>query len=69
MEPPLREEVLYLSEWYCDEFKDVLIYFDSWDDLKKKVKTFNYTKSKKNLRTIGDKHEKNMLEKWRKYIC
>lgn len=66
--PPLREDVLYLSEWYCRDFKDALIYFDSWEDLKHKIKTLNFNKHKELLKNIGIKHEKNMLEKWSKYI-
>lgn len=66
--PPLREDVLYLSEWYCEDFKDVLIYFDSWDDLKNKIETLNFNEHKKILRLIGDKHEKETLKKWKKYI-
>ena len=38
--PPLIEDVLHLSEWYCEEFKEVFIYFDSWIDLKKKSRKF-----------------------------
>ena len=66
--PPLREDVLYLSEWYCIDFKDALIYFDSWNDLKYKIDTLNFNKQKKILRMIGDKHEKETLEKWKKYF-
>jgi len=66
--PPLREEVLYLSEWYCEEFKQVFIYFDSWIDLKNRVETLDFIKHKKLLKNIGIKHEKDMLEKWSKYI-
>jgi hypothetical protein len=63
--PPLREDVLYLAEWYCEEFKDVFVYFDSWDDLKNKVTYLDYQQHKKKLRDIGDKHEIKMLEKWK----
>jgi hypothetical protein len=66
--PPLIEDVLYLSEWYCEDFKEAFIYFDSWDDLKHKIDTLNFKKQKKILRKIGDKHEKETLEKWKKYI-
>jgi hypothetical protein len=64
--PPLIEDVLYLSEWYCEEFKDVFIYFDSWNDLKKKVETLDYLNHKKILKEIGINHEKKMLERWSK---
>lgn len=64
--PPLKENLLHLSEWYCEEFKEAMVYFDSWEDLKNKIDSLNYTEHKKKLRIIGDKHEKDMLEKWRK---
>ncbi len=66
--PPLREEVLHLSEWYCEDFKDVLIYFDSWDDLKYKINNLDYKAHKKKLRIIGDIHERNMLDKWKNIL-
>jgi len=66
--PPLKEEILNISEWYCEEFKDVFIYFDSWDDLKYKIENLNYIRQKEILKNIGIKHEKEMLEKWKKYF-
>ena len=45
--PPLREDVLYLSELYCDDFKNALIYFNSWEDLKNKTETLNFNEHKK----------------------
>ena len=66
--PPLREDVLHLSEWYCNEFEEALIYFDSWKDLKKKINTLDFNKQKSILKKIGKKHEEETLEKWKKYI-
>lgn len=66
--PPFIEDKLYLSEWYCEDFKDVFIYFDSWEDLKNKIYNIDYEKHKELLKNIGDKHENEMLEKWKKYI-
>ena len=67
--PPLREDVLTLSDWYCEDFRDAFVYFDSWEDLSKKVVELDVTLHKKVLRKIGDKHEMDMLKKWEKYIC
>tara|TARA_B110000444_G_scaffold253048_1_gene283258 strand:+ start:309 stop:1316 length:1008 start_codon:yes stop_codon:yes gene_type:complete len=53
-----------LSEWYNEEHKDLLIYFDSWEDLKKKVNTLNYDKHKLKLKEFGEKHIKTTLNKW-----
>ena len=66
--PPLIEDVLNLSEWYCKDFEKIFIYFDSWNDLKDKINTLDYEKHKVLLKDIGDKHEKEMLKKWSDYI-
>ena len=66
--PPLREDVLHLSEWYCEDFEDALIYFDSWEDLKYKIETLDFNKQKSILKEFGKKHEEETLEKWKKYI-
>ena len=62
--PPLREEVLHLSEWYNDTHTDLLIYFDSWEGLRKKVHSLNYDKHKLKLKEFGKKHIKTTLNKW-----
>ena len=66
--PPYREDVIYLSEWYCQEHKDILVYFDSWEDLQNKVKNLDYDRQKLVLNEFGVIHETKMLEKWKKYI-
>ena len=66
--PPLREDVLHLSEWYCEDFKKIFVYFDSWKDLKYKIETLDFNKQKSILKEFGKKHEEEMLEKWKKYI-
>jgi hypothetical protein len=66
--PPLIEDVLHLSEWYCEDLKNAFVYFDSWDDLNKKIKTLNFNKQKSILKKIGKKHEVETLKKWKKYI-
>ena len=66
--PPLIENELKLSEWYCPEHVDIFIYFDSWDDLKYKIDNLNYIEHKNKLKIFGEIHENNMLNKWRKYI-
>jgi hypothetical protein len=57
-----------LSEWYCKDFENAFIYFDSWDDLKYKINTVNFNNHKELLKKIGDKHENNMLDKWKKIL-
>lgn len=56
---------LHLSEWYCPEHKDVIVYFDSWQDLKHKVQTIDYESMRDKIKTFGQHHKKEMLGRWR----
>jgi hypothetical protein len=57
-----------ISEWYNEAHKDLLIYFDSWDNLKLKIDTLNYEEHKLKLIDFGEKHEINTLNKWREIL-
>lgn len=56
---------LHLSEWYCPEHKDVIVYFDSWEDLKKKIDTTDYVMMRKKIKAFGKGHKQEMLSRWR----
>tara|TARA_B110000208_G_scaffold873_1_gene1086 strand:- start:3707 stop:4714 length:1008 start_codon:yes stop_codon:yes gene_type:complete len=62
--PPFKQNLLHVSEWYCEVFSSIFIYFDSWKDLKNKIDNFDSKKHKKLLREVGEKHEKDMLLRW-----
>jgi hypothetical protein len=66
--PPYRDENLELSEWYNNENKDCIIYFNSWDDLKIKIYTTDIIKIKKCLKDFGTKHEETMINLWKKIL-
>ncbi len=55
---------LQWSEWYFEEFKDALVYFDSWDDLKRKVESTNYVEMKETIRAFGKRHREEMVQEW-----
>lgn len=57
-----------LCEWYQPIHKDILIYFNSWDDLKNKIDNLDFKKQKEIIKKFGIEHEKKTLEKWNKYI-
>jgi hypothetical protein len=59
---------LEYSEWYCPENKDVIIYFDSWQDLKNKVEAVDYTALKEKICAFGRKHKQEMIEKWKEAL-
>lgn len=68
-QPPFRPNLLKMSEWYNETHKDLLIYFDSWEDLRKKINTLNYDKHKLKLKEFGEKHINAMLNKWKNILC
>lgn len=56
---------LHLSEWYCPEHKDSIVYFDSWADLKHKVETTDYVAMRKKIKAFGKQHKEEMLRRWK----
>lgn len=66
--PPFIPNFLNISEWYDKKYKNLLIYFDSWEDLKQKVNTLNYDKHKLKLKKFGKKHTKTILKKWKEIL-
>ncbi len=52
-------------EWYRDVYKDVIVYFDSWDDLKEKFDTLDYEDMQKRVKAFGQQHRKSVLNQWR----
>ena len=62
--PPYREEVIELSEWYCPDHRDILVYFDSWKDLQHKTINLDYSELKRRMFEFGLAHEKLMLNRW-----
>jgi hypothetical protein len=66
--PPYVENVLHISEWYCNEYKNLLIYFNSWDDLKNKINNLDYENHKLKLKEYGMKHKNNVLSKWKNIL-
>lgn len=55
----------HLCDWYCDEYKDLFVYFDSWDELKEKIETTDYETMHTKIKTAGLAHYHSSLEKWR----
>lgn len=59
---------LALSEWYNPELKDVLIYFDSWADLKNKIESTDFDLLKKRITDYANLHKKIMLGRWQSLL-
>jgi hypothetical protein len=59
-----NSSLLLNAEWYCEEHKDLLVYFDSWEDLKVKVNTTDYDGQTKKILEYAEKHSSQTLSKW-----
>jgi len=69
-QPPYNDNILLLlkAEWYCQEHKDLLVYFDSWEDLREKVNTTDYENKTKKILEYAEKHSSDTLSKWNHII-
>lgn len=52
-------------EWYQDQYKDVMIYFDSWQDLKNKINSIDFENFSKKIKAFGLNHRIVMLNRWK----
>ncbi len=52
-------------EWYFDEYKGFIQYFDSWDELKNKIDTVNNNALKRKIKTFGHNHRQEMIRRWK----
>ncbi len=52
-------------EWYFGEHRDIIVYFDSWNDLQHKVATTDYLQMRKRIAQFADDHKELMLNQWR----
>lgn len=53
-----------LCEWYCSEYQDLFVYFDSWQDLKEKMKTTDYDAMSNKIKSRAQQHRTTMLTRW-----
>lgn len=54
-----------LCEWYSGEYRNLFVFFNSWQDFKEKVATTNYGEMRKLIREAGRKHHEKVLAQWR----
>ncbi len=53
-----------LNEWYCAEYRDLFVYFDSWQDLADKVAMTDYVAMSQKIKQRGQQHRETMLQRW-----
>ena len=51
-------------EWYFDIYKDYLVFFDSWENLKQQIDSLDYPTMKEKIRRFGKKHRAEMINRW-----
>ena len=68
MKSMVEDRSYEMNMWYCPEFEDAMIYYDSWHDLKHKVETTDYDAMKEKIMAIAEQHEQEMLNRWRMII-
>lgn len=56
------------AEWYLDKHKHLFVYFDSWDDLEKKLQTTDLASIRKDVKTFAEKHHRDTLQAWQGLI-
>lgn|SRR5579872_304683 len=59
------EHNYHLSEWYCDEHRDIITYFDSWDDLKNKIESTDFDALRTKIKTYAQQLHNKTIEQWR----
>ncbi len=63
--PPFSAKYIGDSEWYHPDFKQLFVYFDSWEDLVKKVETTDYQAKRERILQASKEHHEKTIEKWR----
>ena len=58
-------ELLELSEWYCEENKNLMVFFDSWKDLYEKTISTNYIAMAKVILDYANRLEIQSLQGWK----
>lgn len=53
-----------LSEWYKPSLQDVVTYFDSWEDLKRKIQTADFVKLREKTKAYATINRETMLNRW-----
>jgi hypothetical protein len=63
--PPFINNLLFLSEWYNPKFNNLIIKFNSWEDLVNKINTLDYEKHKLKLKEFGNTYKQETINKWK----
>jgi hypothetical protein len=56
---------LNVCEWYSDKYSPFIVYFDSWKDLRRKMRAYDSIKNKQRIFDLAKKHEEETFALWR----
>lgn len=62
--PPYDQASLESSEWYLPEHRGLLVYFDSWEDLRNKALHGEHSELKDRISKWAQRHAANTIEQW-----
>jgi len=60
---------LGLCEWYAPENRDLFVYFRSWEDLSRKLRTTPYPTLRRHIRNRARVHQRATLHQWHKVFA
>lgn len=61
----LGSKLYELCEWYTTQHRDLIVYYDSWQDLKYKIEHTDYQAMRTKIINFAHEHEQEMLNRWR----
>jgi hypothetical protein len=66
--PPFDINYLDYAEWYHKDYKNCFVYFDSWEDLVKKINENNRDEKINQIRKSIQIHTDTYLNKWKNIL-
>ncbi|ORX45830.1 hypothetical protein BCR32DRAFT_330173 [Anaeromyces robustus] len=56
------------TDWYNEEFKDLIIYFNSWDDIHNIMNNSDFDKIKLKAMKYAEEYEDKIIEQWKEVL-
>lgn len=64
-DPEFLEKHLDIAEFYDQENAPYIVYFDSWKDLKRKIKETDFSQKREEIKEFGLKKRLEAIQKWK----
>ncbi|MEX0849071.1 MAG: hypothetical protein WD055_02485 [Candidatus Dependentiae bacterium] len=65
MSSMLENRTFEFNEWYCKDHKELIVYYDSWQDLQHKIENTDYFSMRKKIKAFASEHKKDMMHRWK----